>query len=307
MPNDQLIKSLAKVLVAAAWADGEFSNDELNSLKDLLFHLPGMNAQDWAEIDIYIDSPVGPEERDRLIAELQAQLTTQEQRDAVIAALDEMAEAAGEMNDSETEVIEAIRSDILSSSAHVGGLFGRFTRGRSKQRTQTMAGSPNREAYLDDFVRNKIYYDLNHKPGRENAALNMPDAELRRLSLAGGLMARVAYVDRQVSEAENERIVQVLQKLWELSALQASLVVETSVSEIASGMDYYRLVREFFEATTEEDRLRFVDVLFAVAASDGQASDAEMEEIRTISYGLLLTHQQFIDAKLKIPREQREF
>ena len=70
-------------------------------------------------------------------------------------------------------------------------------------------------------------------------------------------------------------------------------------------MDYYRLTRSFFEATDEDERLRFLDVLFAVAASDGQATFNEVEEIRTISSGLLLSHKQFIDAKMKLPPEKR--
>jgi hypothetical protein len=45
--------------------------------------------------------------------------------------------------------------------------------------------------------------------------------------------------------------------------------------------------------------------LFTIAVQDGQVSYDEIEEIRTIAYVLKLTHKQFIDAKLTIPREQR--
>ena len=83
-------------------------------------------------------------------------------------------------------------------------------------------------------------------------------------------------------------------------------MTEVSVTDIGKGMDYFRLCREFFSSTTGDERLRFLDVLFAVAAADGFASFNEIEEIRTIANGLKLTHQQFIDAKLRIPRAQRE-
>ncbi len=62
MTDKTVILNLAKVLVASAWADGQISNDEINSLKDLTFHLPGMTAADWVQIEIYIDSPVGEAE-----------------------------------------------------------------------------------------------------------------------------------------------------------------------------------------------------------------------------------------------------
>ena len=70
-------------------------------------------------------------------------------------------------------------------------------------------------------------------------------------------------------------------------------------------MDYFRLTRQFFECTTEEERLRFLDVLFGITAADGGATFEEIEEIRSISNVLKLTHQQFIDAKLKSARVTR--
>ncbi|UCD99603.1 MAG: TerB family tellurite resistance protein, partial [Chloroflexota bacterium] len=102
-----------------------------------------------------------------------------------------------------------------------------------------------------------------------------------------------------------DSMVSAIQRTWNLSDLEAALVAETAVSTISKGLDYYRLSRRFFESTTEEERVRFMDALFAVANGDGYVSYEEIEEIRTISMVLKLTHKQFIDAKLKIPRENR--
>ena len=63
--------------------------------------------------------------------------------------------------------------------------------------------------------------------------------------------------------------------------------------------------RQFFESTTEEERVHFMDALFAMVDGDGYVSYEEIEEIPTIATALKLTHKQFIDAKLKIPRERR--
>jgi uncharacterized tellurite resistance protein B-like protein len=70
-------------------------------------------------------------------------------------------------------------------------------------------------------------------------------------------------------------------------------------------MDYYRLTREFFTSTTGEERSQFLKVLFSVANADGFVSVKEIEEIRAIANSLRLTHKQFIDAKLTIPKDQR--
>ena len=305
MSNESVLLSLAKVMVAAAWADGEITNDEINCLKDMLFHLKGMTAQDWAEIDIYIESPVEEAERQRLVAELEARLASDADKTQALQALDQMVQVAGPADVAELAVIEEIKTSI--QNAHIGGTgrWSLFTRGRVKSRAQAVQAAPNREQYLDDFVKNKIYYDVSRRLAQENIPAEISEDALRKLSLAGGLMARVAYADQQVSEAENQVIVQAVQKNWGISQVEAAVVVEMAASEVSKGMDYYRLTRQFFEVTSEDERLRFLDTLFAVAAGDGQASFEEIEEIRTISSGFLLSHQQFIAAKLKLPNSQR--
>ena len=118
-------------------------------------------------------------------------------------------------------------------------------------------------------------------------------------------MARIASVDQQVLDSELQSIEDALQTHWQVPPEEAALVADVAVSEIAKGLDYFRLSRQFFECTTEDERVRFLDVLFAVTTSDGRASYEEIEEIRTIANGLKLTHQQFINAKLKVPAELR--
>ena len=57
--------------------------------------------------------------------------------------------------------------------------------------------------------------------------------------------------------------------------------------------------------TTNEERRHFLGALFAVAGADDKASYEEIEQIRLIALGLKLSHQEFIDAKMKLPPEKR--
>ena len=305
MSNATTIKSLAKVLVAAAWADGTITTDEINSLKDLLFHLPGMTAKDWDEINIYVDSPVDEAERQRLIADLQAKLASPADRAEALQALDQMVQADGSVSEAEQAVVDEIKAALQAGQPASSQRWHLFARNRVEQRTQTVQNAPNRELHMDDFVKNKIYYHVSQRLPQADAAAHIPDSELRRLSLAGGLLARVAYVDREVTDGEYQTIVNVLQSVWGISLAAASVVAEVAVSDIGKDLDYYRLSRQFFESTSEDERVRFLDALFAVTTGDGHATDEEIEEIRAIAMGLLLSHDQFIEAKLKVPRELR--
>jgi uncharacterized tellurite resistance protein B-like protein len=305
VPKSDAIKALAKVMIAAAWADGEISIEEMNSLKDLLFHLPEMTASDWAELDIYIETPVGDAERARLVADLQSSLRTSQDKELAMAMIDELAGADGDISAEERASVEEIKAGIREANIGVLGSMGNFLGRSVNRRSKAVSAAPNRELYLDDYVKNKVYYSISRRLELEETAIGIPDKELRRLSLAGGLMARVAYVDQEVQEGEFDSMVKAIKGSWQLTDIEAALVAETAVSTITQGLDYYRLSRRFFESTTEEERVRFMDALFAVADADGRVSYEEIEEIRTIATVLKLSHKQFIDAKLKIPRERR--
>jgi uncharacterized tellurite resistance protein B-like protein len=305
VPESDAIKALAKVMIAAAWADGEISIEEMNSLKDLLFHLPEMTASDWAELDIYIETPVGDAERLRLVADLQGSLRTSQDKELAMAMIDELVGADGDISAEERASVEEIKAGIREANVGVLGSMGNFLGRSVNRRSKAVSAAPNRELYLDDYVKNKVYYSISRRLELEETAIDIPDKELRRLSLAGGLMARVAYVDQEVQEGEFDSMVNAIKGSWQLTDIEAVLVAETAVSTISQGLDYYRLSRRFFESTTEEERVRFMDALFAVADADGRVSYEEIEEIRTIATVLKLSHKQFIDAKLKIPRERR--
>jgi uncharacterized tellurite resistance protein B-like protein len=222
-----------------------------------------------------------------------------------LQALDQMVQADGSIDETEQAMVEEIKTALQNGNTAPPHRWSLLTRSRMEQRTQTVQNAPNREIHMDDFVKNKIFYHVSQRLPTVDPAAHIPDNDLRKLSLAGGLLARVAYVDRQVTDTEYQEIVNVLQAAWGISLAAAGVVAEVAVSEIGKDLDYYRLSRQFFESTSEEERVHFLDALFAVTISDGHATEEEIEEIRAITNGLLLSHQQFIAAKLKIPRDLR--
>lgn len=300
--DNDLIMALGKVIIAAAWADGDITLDEVNSLKDLLWRLPEVHARQWEQFDIYLDSPVGAAERERLVADLRARITTPAERELALAKLDEMVSADGAVSEREQAVVAEVRAALETGEVGRWGSLSRMLIGR---RTQAVASSaPNREADLDDFVRNHVYYKMRQQLASRNIVWNISDAELRRLGLAGGLLALVAQRSEGVTDEERAAMAAVLQAAWGLSPESAGFVVEVALAD-GERLDFYRLVREFSEVTTQEERQRFLDALFTVAAADNKASFDETEQIRLIAQGLKLSHAEFIDAKLKVPREKR--
>lgn len=308
MVKRELILKLAKVVIAVAWTDGQISNEEVNSLKDLLFSMRRsgfdevnqFNAREWAQLEMYLESPVDTMERDRLVADLQDALRTQGDKEMAKAALQRMAEADDIITDDEKDVLEQIGAAIEAVEVGMVGGLKRVLDIAIQRRSTAVAHAPNREDYFDDFIKNKVYYRVNQQLEKDQKRLAISDQELKKLGLIGGLMAKIAHLDRVVTADEIEGIINIIQESWGLSVEEASFVAEVAVSAVDVTYDTFRMMRQIATTTSVEERRQVLTTLFAVAASDGDMAQEEVEEIRLIARGLDLTHRDFIDAKLEV-------
>lgn len=289
--NRKLVETLAKVIIAAGWADKELTREEMNSLKDLLLefqqHLP--NAQEAAVFEMYTELPIQVAEQERLVNELREAVWSEEHKAFVMAALKDVVEADGKITEDEQAILEEIQAKLESVDTGVFNDLARLIRGAVQRRSESVSRSPNREKYLEDFLRNKIYFAVRHRLDLGEAELEISDADLRKLSAVGGLMARVAQIDGVVIEKEIDKITSTLQNSWGLSRETATFVTEVAISQVGSNFDYLRMSREFVEMTTPAERAGALDVLFAVANVDGKVSNEEFTEIHNIADYLLLS------------------
>ena len=133
----------------------------------------------------------------------------------------------------------------------------------------------------------------------EGRTLDLSDEQMRKLGLAGGLMARIAKVDEIVSESELEAMVQIIADSWDLDHDTAVFVANVAVSSLDVTYDYYRMTREFATSTNLQERQNLLVALFLIAGADEGISFDETEEIRLVQRGINVSHQDFIDAKLR--------
>ena len=114
--DNKLVETLAKVMIAAGWADKELTSEERDNLKDLLFQFErdlepdrdlnsGLSARTSAMFEMYTSAPIDSAERDRLIAQLQENVWSEEDRALVLAALQRMVEADGKTTEDERAVL----------------------------------------------------------------------------------------------------------------------------------------------------------------------------------------------------------
>lgn len=132
---------------------------------------------------------------------------------------------------------------------------------------------------------------------------DMAEEKLLELSCIAGLLARVAFVDFNLDEREVELIKKLI-KDYNFSDLDidSEIVSSMAIAHIKemAGLENHLYVHPLKKSFTKEQRYEVVEMLFLVAASDGEVEAVESEEIRLIVKGLELSHQHFVAARAQV-------
>jgi len=336
-----LLETLGKVMIAAAWADKEMAPQEINSLKDLLFRFQrtvlmpdfrlgdelwaflsgfrleknndagiGIPAREMAKFEMYTEAPVSGAERAWLVDQLCEAIRTEQDKALTVSALEDMIQADGILTDEEQAVLDEIQARIQSIDTGIFASLSRVLQRALQRRVEAMSIAPNREKYFEEFLRNKVYYEMRRRMDLNDVKLEISDEYLRKLGTIGGMMARVAQVDQIVLEQEMDKMtaiaktgwgtMSILQTGWGLSREAAAFVIDVAMSEVSKNFDYLRMSRDFFEISTPAERADLLELLFAVANADGQISQDEFNEIRIIADYLLLSSNRVNEAYSRI-------
>ena len=287
-----LIMALAKVIIAVAWADHDLEEEEIESLKDVVHNLGStfdmgsqLSGHEWEQLKMYMETPVDQEELDQLVINLQNAIKSDDHKEMALKALDNVVMADGEIEEEEQEALEEIKASIDQVGTGAGrmGWAVRKSMGRRSKKAQSTV-------------------TLGSSVISANGELDMSNEKLRRLVLAAGLMARVAYVDRKVLDEERQLMEDVMKAYWQASPEESSFVAKVVIDEGTANVDQIRLLREFTEVYDKFERAKFLEVLFGVAVSDGDISMEEDREIEKICRGIGLLNKEFVDAKSKFDR-----
>jgi uncharacterized tellurite resistance protein B-like protein len=300
--NRKLMGTLAKVVAAAGWADRTLSSDEIENLKDLLFQFQRsvIDPREDAMFEMYIKSPVSVAERERLVEELRETVWSEEDKTYVLFAVKRMVESDGQVREEEQEMLEQLQVSVDAVNTGLFGDLERLVRGAMQRRSQAVSHAPNREKYFEEFLRDKVYYEVRRRLDLIKSDITIPDPELRKLSLVGGMMGHVARVDHIIIENEVETIASILETTWGLSREAAVFVMRCAIADVSRDFDYLRMTREFTELTTAAERNKLLELLFAVANADGHVSDEELLEITYLADYFLLSSDRVKKAFLKV-------
>jgi len=222
-----------------------------------------------------------------------------------IETLEKLFRCDGKFTCEEEELLEKLKGDISNVSTGLFPSIANAFKSAINRRDEGVRASCLREEKLEDYVRNPIYYDLTQRQKASAVTLDKPETEVRKLCLATGLLSHAANVDDGISPAERDTMKSILVEDWGLAKEQAELFVSIGCDRTTRGLDCFRLSHGFFECTTIAERRKFLKTLFRIANATDKTSNDEIEAIRRVAKSLKLSHKDFIDAKLTVPREDR--
>lgn len=117
-----------------------------------------------------------------------------------------------------------------------------------------------------------------------------------------GLMARVSYVDFEVTEDERKKIAESLVTWMKLEESDAQKICELAIEEMKDfhGLDVRIYCTPLIDMLSIEDRYQILIMLFGIAASDGQVENSEANEIQYIANALVLEKKYFLSAQATV-------
>ena len=134
----------------------------------------------------------------------------------------------------------------------------------------------------------------------------IPEEKLYFLCLVGTLLASIAHVDNHLDPSEKKVLKAYLARQFELKGKELTMLFEVVEEKGRKGFDFHEVVTEINRLTSYNDRLRFMDCLFAIAAADGEMGHEETEEIRRITKAMRIPHNIFIQAKVRSRKGLKE-
>jgi len=300
MNDVDLSLALARVVAVSAWSDGDVGLRERDCWKDLIYLLPGLDLARWRRLEKLLDSPITPSVQTRYLNALANYLGDESARENAIYALERMMQADAAVRDDEFKLMNLFVNKFGGAPVENLRILSRLMERPMELRLVAASRVEEEFAPVGEVVEGRI------EDWREGdlGFGDLKEAELRRLCLAGILIASVIHADDYIDQRELCTAIEFLIQRWRLRREQAEFVMIVSLSDAFSDLDNLRVCRWLFEITDLRQRKVFLELLFEIASVDGELHQAEIDEIMQICANLHLDHADFQRCLERIDSEQ---
>ncbi|WP_269539466.1 TerB family tellurite resistance protein [Cerasicoccus fimbriatus] len=294
--------ALAKMLISAAWVDGEIQPAERDYLKDFVFSLPHMDESTWSSLQTYFESPVDDAERVFLLQELRRLLTRDTQLHLVTKSVRQVFLADGRVLPEEVKAARQITRILQGTEEDSDAEMSNVIKAHLARLKSNYSASPFgklAEEKAAGFPESVSVFFANR--GLE---IEVSDMDRDRICLIGCLLAVVANADGSLDPSEKQVAREYMLRRWKFSADVANYICAIMESDPARDLDLAIIVRRLYEATSEADRSLMLKTLLAISAADGRILKEEIDECYRIARLLKVPAGEIEEAMMHIPRRR---
>jgi uncharacterized tellurite resistance protein B-like protein len=114
------------------------------------------------------------------------------------------------------------------------------------------------------------------------------------------LFVEMARIDEKFTQAEVDTIVSILKKKYGLSREHADALLAEADRELADSVDLWQFAKLINENYSVEEKIEIIETLWQMVYVDGKMDRYEHYLMNKLKNLLRLSHDQLINAKLKV-------
>ena len=139
-----------------------------------------------------------------------------------------------------------------------------------------------------------------NKPKVNNSGTGTQDRERDLCVATCALFVEMAKIDGTFTQEELKTILSILKEKYGLSGEHAHALIEAADKEREQSVDLWQFARLINENYSTEEKIEIVETLWQIVYVDGKMDQYEHYLMNKLKNLLRLSHNQLIDAKLKV-------
>jgi uncharacterized tellurite resistance protein B-like protein len=135
-------------------------------------------------------------------------------------------------------------------------------------------------------------------PGN-SASANQQTAHDVRVAVCA-LCIEIARIDEKFTPQELDTLLSILKDKYQLSGDHAQALMDAADRELEDSVDLWQFAQLINENYSIDEKIEIIEILWKILYVDGKMDEHEHYLMNKLSNLLRLSHNQLIDAKLKV-------
>jgi len=138
----------------------------------------------------------------------------------------------------------------------------------------------------------------NNRQADQGDQRESPEHDLQVATCA--LFLEIGRIDETFTQAELDTLLSILKERYGLSAENADALIREADRELENSVDYWQFANLINKNYSVEERIGIVETLWRIVFVDGKMDQYEHYLMNKLGKLLRLTHDQLIDAKMRV-------